>query len=336
MKNWTILKAKLEKPKIISIVSHPSPDGDSIGSSLALAHYLNEKGHRVNVITPDPAPQVLSFLKGFDDILNFEKLTTQVDLAIERSEIIFALDFNNLNRLKGMEDIIIKNKEAFLVNIDHHQDPEDFADFQFCFPGASSTAELIFNFINELGDRSLLNKEIAESIYTGILTDTGSFRFSSTTSSTHHTVAALIEVGVDPSYIYQKIYDSFSIDRLKLLGFSLNERMNIYPDFHTGIIYLSDQDLKRFNFKKGDTEGLVNYPLSVGEVNFSILITEKDGKVKMSFRSKGSFSANGFAGSHFNGGGHVNAAGGISDLSVDKTVEKIEMLLEKYEDELSY
>tara|TARA_R110002096_G_scaffold426165_4_gene635578 strand:+ start:12395 stop:13405 length:1011 start_codon:yes stop_codon:yes gene_type:complete len=334
MKDWKKLKALLGIPQKICLVSHPSPDGDSIGSSLAMYWFLIQKKHKVSIITPDTPPKFLSFLEGFNQIIDFEKNREEVETSIEEASIIFCLDFNNLSRLRGLSDVLKQNESAFLVNIDHHQDPEDFAHFQFCFPGTSSTAELVYRFIEELGDIELLNKAIAAAMYTGIVTDTGSFKFSSTEASTHRVAAKLIETGIIPNLIHQNIFDSYSKDRLKLLGFALNERLIFHDQWNTAVIYLSESDLSNFNYQKGDTEGLVNYPLSIENIKFSILITEGENKVKLSLRSKGNFPANKVAETHFSGGGHINAAGGISDCSVEDTLVKIEKLLPNYENEL--
>lgn len=335
MQNWKEVAELLEKKNEVVILSHRSPDGDSIGSSLGMAELLRQKNQNVHVFTPDPAPVFLSWMKGFDGILNFEKNAEQVEQKIKTAQLIICLDFNTLSRMgEGLAAVVKKNNSAYVINIDHHQNPEDFAHFQLSDTAASSTAQLVYDFMDRLGYTSFVNKELAECLYTGILTDTGSFRFSSTTAKTHDTVSQLMQTGLNPAMIHQRIYDSYSVDRLKLIGFALNERLNIYPKYNTGIIYLSEKDLNQFHFQKGDTEGLVNYPLSVGTIKMSILITEKDGKVKMSFRSKGDFHVNELAGKHFNGGGHHNAAGGISDLNVLETVKKIEGLLNEYEQEL--
>lgn len=335
MKNWKALKEVLGTKQRAIILSHRSPDGDSIGSSLALYHYLKTIVEEVIVITPDPAPQFLAWIKGFEGIVNYENHRETVTEYVHNADLICCLDFNALHRMGELANVVKENKEAYILNIDHHQDPEDFADFQFSDVTASSTAQLIYDTIDYLGDLDSISIEMAEAIYTGILTDTGSFRFSSTSEHTHEIAARLMKIGIQPSKIHQRVYDNYSMDRIKLLGFALNERFNTYPDYSTGIIYLKEEDLKRFNFKKGDTEGIVNYPLSVGTIKMAILITEKDGKVKMSFRSKDDFHVNKLAAKYFSGGGHLNAAGGISDLGVEETVKKIESILPEYETELN-
>lgn len=335
MIDWNQFQNQLASPKEISIVSHRSPDGDSVGSSLAMKHFLEKSKHRVEVITPDKAPSFLDFLSGYDTILNGIDHEAKVKEKLANAEIIFAMDFNSLDRLGNIQEMVTSNQSAFIINIDHHQEPKDFADIQLSNTSASSTCELVFECIEKLNGLSQLDVKTGECIYTGLVTDTGSFRFSSTTEITLRVAAHLLKVGVQPASIYQHIYDSFSIDRLKLMGFALNERFVFYQKFNTGVIYLSEKDLNQFNFRKGDTEGLVNYPLSVKEIKMAILITEKEGKVKLSLRSKGDFHVNEIAKKYFNGGGHFNAAGGISDLNVEETLKKIENFLPDYEAALS-
>jgi phosphoesterase RecJ-like protein len=319
-----MIQEKLNQPASISILSHRSPDGDSLGSSLAVYQLLKQMGHTVTVITPDVMPEFLQWLPAADTVLAYDSNTDQVAKKVAEAEIIFCLDFNNPSRLGPLEEVFKQNKEAFVINIDHHQEPLDFADLQLTVPGASSTAELIYDFIIDNGYKELMNKGIATCIYTGLLTDTGSFRFSSTSAKVHRIVSELFAYDIAPDKIFREVFDSYSVDRLKLLGFALNEKLRIYPEAKLAIIPLTQEELKRFNFKRGDTEGLVNYPLSIKNIGISVLITEKDGLVKLSFRSKGEKPVNQIAKEYFEGGGHLNAAGGISVVSVDATVNKLE------------
>jgi phosphoesterase RecJ-like protein len=335
MKNWTEVEDIISKSKRVVILSHRSPDGDSVGSSLALYHYLTNFISHVQVITPDPAPKFLSWLAGFETILNYQENEQKINQELQEADLICCLDFNTPSRMGDLEKAFRLNTDAFIINIDHHQDPEDFADFQLSDTSASSTCQLIYDFIVGLKGIDKLTVELGEAMYTGIVTDTGSFRFSSTSKHTHNVVAELIEVGINPGQIHENIFNNYSVDRLKLLGFALNERFNIYEKYKAAIIYLSEKDLNQFQFQKGDTEGLVNYPLSVENIRMSILITEKDGKVKMSFRSKGNFRVNELSAKYFNGGGHFNAAGGISDVGVLETVQKLEEIFPEYEKELN-
>jgi|SRR5690554_895723 len=332
MKNWNEVEGQLlGNAKKIMVVSHRSPDGDSIGSSLAIYHWLSYLGHKVTVASPDPAANFLAWLPGFEELYNHQVNREFTEKAIVEAEVVICLDFNNLSRTGEMQQALKDNDNAYFVNIDHHQSPDDFADFQWCDTTASSTAELVFQFVEKLSGRAWMNRDFANCVYTGILTDTGSFRFPYTSAKTHQIAAFLLELGVKPDEVYQNVFDSYSVDRLKLLGFALNEALSIYPKYKTAIIALSKKDLMQFNYKKGDTEGLVNYPLSIKDISMSILITETDNKVKLSFRSKGDIKVNEIAEKYFNGGGHINAAGGISEVSVKESREKIENFLSEYE-----
>lgn len=333
--NWDIIRQNLKKEnQAIVILSHRSPDGDSIGSSLGLFHYLKEK-HQVKVISPDPVPPFLHWLPSFDSAINFEKNEQEARLAISSASIIFCLDFNDPSRMGSMEDAYKQRKDdCYVVNIDHHQNPSNFADFQISNTKASSTCELIYEFLEQLDSNFNLSKEMAACLYTGILTDTGSFRFSSTSSKTHQIAAELISTGIEVNKIYQNIFDNYSQDRIKLLGFALKDKLKLYPDFHAAIIDLSERELQKFNFQKGDTEGIVNFPLSISWVKLAVLLTQKDGIVKISFRSKGNFKVNELANKHFNGGGHENAAGGMSTESMQETIERLELVMKEYQEKL--
>jgi phosphoesterase RecJ-like protein len=334
--NWEELKIQLfSESKKIVILSHRSPDGDSVGSSYGLYHFLNQFGHQVQVITPDPTPPFLHWMPDFDKILNYEKQKEPSMDAITSAEVIFCLDFNTPSRMGNMEFAFErKRSDAYIINIDHHQQPDDFANFQLSDTSASSTAQLIYDFIIKTRGKECLNDSIAQCLYTGILTDTGSFRFSSTSPHTHRVVADLLETGIDVNVIYQKIYDNYSQDRIKLLGYALKDKLKLYPEYHTAIIDLSENELNSFHFQKGDTEGIVNFPLSIGWVKMSILLTQKDGIVKMSFRSKGNFSVNELAKTHFSGGGHENASGGMSKLTMEETIKKLESIIPEFKKKL--
>ena len=335
MKNWKEVEERIKNSKHAVILSHRSPDGDSVGSSLAMYHYLKNFINRVQVITPDPAPKFLAWINGFEKMVNYQDHKEIVNQELQNADLICCLDFNTPSRMGDLEKAFHLNKEAYIINIDHHQDPDDFANFQLSETSASSTCQLVYDFIAELKGTDKITVELGEAMYTGIVTDTGSFRFSSTSKHTHNVVAELIEVGINPGQIHENIYNNYSIDRLKLLGFALNERLNVYDQYNAAIIYLSEEDLQKFKFQKGDTEGLVNYPLSVAHIRMAVLITEKDGKVKMSFRSKGDFRVNELSAKYFSGGGHFNAAGGISDVGVMETVKKLESIFPEYEKELN-
>lgn len=334
--NWDEVKGLIEgSPKKIAILSHRSPDGDSIGSSLGIYHFLQAFNHPCSLISPDPAPPFLHWLPGFENFINYEQHGDKAMQILAEADVIFCLDFNSPSRMGALlEAFNQRKKDSYIINIDHHQQPEDFAHFQLSDVTASSTAELIHDFMSGIGQLDKLNSSIASCLYTGILTDTGSFRFSSTSPKTHRIAANLMEMNIDINAIYQRIFDNYSQDRIKLLGFALKDKLNLYPKYATAIIDLSEKELSQFNFQKGDTEGLVNFPLSIGWVKMSVLLTQKDGIVKMSFRSKGNFSVNRLAREHFNGGGHENAAGGMCPLSMEDTLEKLVGILPKFEKEI--
>ncbi len=328
------IKLLLDTPKPIVIVPHKNPDGDAIGSSLGLYHYLKSKGHNVVVIAPNDYPGFLKWISGKDIIIKHESDTLKANTFIENAEIIFTLDFNALNRTGSMEPALVK-AEAVKILIDHHQQPEDYAKYVYSDVSMCSTSEMIYHFLEMLGDVTAIDSLIATSLYVGIMTDTGSFRFASTTSTTHRVVAELIDKGANNAQIHNNVYDTNTFNRTQLLGCALNN-LKIIQEFKTAYIYLSQDELNTFKFKKGDTEGFVNYGLSIENIVFAVIFIEdkKEGIIKISLRSKGNFDVNTFARNHFNGGGHLNAAGGRSELSLKNTIEKFVSILSNYSKDL--
>jgi bifunctional oligoribonuclease and PAP phosphatase NrnA len=316
-------------PIHIIITTHRTPDGDALGSSLGVYHSLIQLGHHITVITPNDYPKFLHWLPANDKVLIYEKQTEASAILIAKADLIFCLDFNALHRLDSLGKEI-EDSKAVKIMIDHHPQPTDFADFMFSDVSASSTAQLVYEFFEKTNLQYLINKEASMGLYTGILTDTGSFRFPSTSAKTHRIVAELIDKGVDISYVYTQINDNNTVSRLKLLGYSLSEKMQVLKEFNTVIISLSQKDLDTYQFQQGDTEGLVNYGLSISGIVMAIFIKEFNGEISLSLRSRGNFSVNDFARDNFNGGGHVNAAGGKSTLSLEETQQKIISLLPKY------
>ncbi len=334
-KDITSLKLLLSQPKKIVIVSHKNPDGDAIGSSLGLYHFLIKLNHEVSVIMPNDYPEFLKWMPNQDIIKDYETNKKIANELIEETDIIFTLDFNSLERAGDME-YSLNNSEAIKIMIDHHQQPSDYATFMYSDVSICSTSQMVYHFINMLGEDHLIDSNIGTCLYTGIMTDTGSFRFSSTTSTTHRAVADLIEKGVDNSAIHSHVYDTNSYNRLQLLGCALNN-LKVIPELKTAYITLSQKELNKYNFRKGDTEGVVNYGLSLQDIVFAVIFIEhkQEGIVKISFRSNGDFSVNDFARNHFNGGGHTNAAGGRSNLPLQKTVEKFISILPDYKKDLN-
>lgn len=336
MTNQDIEKIKelLSTRKNVVIVTHKNPDGDAMGSSLGLYNYLLRKKHNVKVITPNGYPTFLDWLPGDDKVIEYSENAETAEARIKKADIIFCLDFNALSRIGDVGDLVKKAK-ATKILIDHHPQPEKFADYLFHDRKSSSTAQLVFDFIVLLGDKKLINRKSANCLYTGIMTDTLNFRVGTTSAHTHRITAELIEAGAQNWVAYSNVFDANSEDRVRLLGYSL-QKMKVFKEFHAAFISLSASDLKKFNFQKGDTEGLVNYPLSIEGVKFSALFTEAKGEIRISFRSKGTFDVNKFARKNFNGGGHSNAAGGESQTTLDEAVLAFVNLLPEYKDELTH
>jgi len=315
----------------IVIVAHKSPDGDSIGSSLGLFHYLKGRNKIVTVCHPDPSPHFLNWLDGADKILNFQEQKDVVKEKIKNADLIFCLDFNVLHRVGKDVEAELKESSANLVMIDHHLYPSDEFDLAFSDTSACSTAQLIFDFITHLGHQSEISIAAGEAIYCGIMTDSGSFRFPSTSAHTHEVIASLLRIGVNHSKVHEAVYDTNTIDRLRLRGFAINEKLEILEEYRTAIITLKENELAQFNYTKGDAEGLVNVGLSIVGIDKSIFLKENDGIIKISFRSKGDQNpVNELANKYFNGGGHANAAGGIWEGSMDEAVKKIKDVLPEF------
>ncbi len=324
------IKALLASPKNIVITTHKNPDGDAIGSSLALHHYLVSLGHYSTVITPNEYPDFLKWVPGEESILKFSCDTEISKSKIKDADIIFTLDFNHLSRSGDMETDLANANTTFVM-IDHHQQPDSYAKHMYSDTGMSSTCQMIYHFIEKLNDLDKITAEIATCIYVGIMTDTGSFRFRSTTSTTHRVIADLIDRGADNTSIHESIYDTNTLSRLQLRGVALNN-LRVLPEYKTAYITMSQKELDIHNFKKGDTEGFVNMGLSIVGIKFAAIFIENksEGIIKISLRSKGDFSVNEFSRDHFEGGGHHNAAGGRSNLSLSNTVDKFISILPSY------
>ena len=323
------LKDLLAEPKKIVITTHRGPDGDAMGSSLGLYNYLIQKGHQVQVITPNDYPSFLHWMKGNDHVIQFEKEPEAAERITLEAEIIFCLDFSSLSRIDTFAPVVEQAK-AFKVLIDHHQQPDEF-DFTLSDTSACSTAQLIYEFLNMFGDVDAIDQDIAECLYAGIMTDTGNFRFSSVTAKTHEIVAFLISKGAQQDKVYDLVHDNNSLNRLKLLGYCLNEKLEVLSEYGTAIISLTSDELNRFQYQKGDTEGVVNYALSIEGISVAAFFVEREGIVKISFRSKEDFSVNQLARDHFNGGGHINAAGGAYGTKVEEAIEKFKSILPDYQ-----
>ncbi len=334
MQNLAAFKELISLPKRIVITTHVKPDADALGSSLGLAGFLQKSGHQVTVITPTDYPEFLHWMDGNKDVIVYNEGNEERSAyLVENADIICCLDFSCLDRIEELGELVRKS-EAQKVLIDHHLEPEDFADYVLWSTEAAAAAELVYDLIDMLDEKEKITIGIAEALYAGLMTDTGNFRHPSTTPKVHHIVADLIEFGADVSKVANLIYDNYSFQRLKLMGFALSERLEVIEEYNTAFFALSKEDQDRFNYQTGDTEGLVNYGLSIKGINMAAFMRESEGKVKMSFRSIGDFSVKKFASEYFNGGGHKNAAGGVSHDSLDATIEKFKKLLTKHSKEL--
>lgn len=322
-KDIETVKELLASPKKIVIIPHRNPDGDAMGSTLGLRHFLVKKGHTATVISPNEFPDFLSWLPGSETVKVFEKDNETAVHLLKEAELVFTLDFNILARTgEAMEPALAALDVPFIM-IDHHQEPGDYAIVTFSDTNYGSTCEMVYHFINGIGETSLLDKTIATCLYTGIVTDSGSFRYPSTTGDTHRIAAEFIDLGIDNPSIHSLLFDTHSHSRIQILARAL-QNMKILPERHTSYTSLNQEELNSFGHNKGDTEGIVNYGLSMKGIVFTAFFTENkdEGIVKISFRSKGDFDVNQYARKYFNGGGHINAAGGRSKESLDVTIQK--------------
>ena len=320
----------------ILIISHVNPDGDTIGAQLALYYYLTSKGKNVNMLAPNYLQEFLKWMEGSELINIFIGNRRKCKKIIESSDMIIMVDFNQPNRLGEAEELVQKSS-ARKALIDHHLDPQHFVDLIISDPEMSSTSELMYELIADMDNGTFMNRAYAEAIYTGIITDTGNFEHGSFTSQTLRIVADLLDTGLDKDRIKDLLYNNFSTDRMRLKGLVLNKRMVVLPEFNSAYIYIKKTDLTEYKYAKGDTEGFVNMPLSIKGIRFSTMFVEKDGFIKLSFRSKGKFPSNKIAAKYFNGGGHLNASGGEYYDTLENTIEYFLKILKenawRYNDE---
>jgi bifunctional oligoribonuclease and PAP phosphatase NrnA len=322
------IKQLLAVPKYISILSHRNPDGDAIGSSLGLYHYLNQLGHTVRVVLPSDYPLAFEWMPEVEDITIFDSYQDRCREIIQKSDMIFCLDFNSLDRIDKLGEAV-HFKKCVKVLIDHHLDPENFTDYVFSDTSASSTCEMVYEFISDLGDKELINANVASCLYTGMMTDTGSFKYA-TNPRLFRQCAEMKSLGLDDATIQDSIFNSLTEKQLRLLGHALANRMEILPEFKTGIIHLTKQDYADFDIQRGDTEGIVNQLMTMRKIQIACFITEQPTIVKLSMRSKGDFSVQEICQKHFNGGGHRNASGGFSHQSLTVAMKKLKDALPLY------
>ncbi|MBY0436112.1 MAG: bifunctional oligoribonuclease/PAP phosphatase NrnA [Cyclobacteriaceae bacterium] len=338
MENIQAFKALLQSPARVVIVTHFKPDADALGSSLGLAGFLKKKGHSVSVITPSDYPAFLSWMPGNKEVIALTAENKSIEKTakalIDQAEIIFCLDFSSLKRIESLQDSVRKARSK-KVMIDHHLEPEKFADFEQWDPHAASTAGLIFKLIEQLGEKHLIDANIANCLYAGLMTDTGGFRHPNTTQTEFLIAAELTAHGAEPSFVAKQVYDTNSLERLKLTGFVLGQKLTVLPEYNTAYITLTSQELTQFGSQTGDTEGLVNYGLSIKGIRLSVLMYDRKEEIKLSFRSLPDFSVNEMARKHFEGGGHKNASGGTSKLSLEETLKKFLRILPEYKSQLT-
>lgn len=329
MKPIEELYSQLSEPKNVVITFHQKPDADAMGSGLGLYHFLIQLGHNVTVISPTNWAAFLNWMPDAQKVIDFDAATQNAKAKINEASWIFCLDFNTLPRTKNMEEALIHSM-ADKILIDHHKEPQtESFTYGISNPAKSSTAEMIFDFIEESGNDVLINEAIAQCLYAGVMTDTGSFRFDSTTASVHSMVARLMQTGFDHSKVHENLFDNFLENRYRFFGNTLLNRMEVFYEYNTALIVVPQQDLIRYEIKTGDTEGLVNFPLSIRGIKLAAIIIDRGDERKSSFRSKGDFDVNTFARKYFNGGGHFHAAGGRNTEPLDEVVRKFKAAMKE-------
>lgn len=336
MKNIQAFRTLIDRPQSVVIVTHFKPDADALGSSLGLAGFLKKKKHNVQVITPSDYPDFLTWMPGNDEVLALDKRADTLQKAtsiISAANIIFCLDFSSLSRINDL-GMVVRQAPAVKVLIDHHLEPEDFAEYEQWDTTSASTAGLVFELIEQLGYVDLIDKSIASCLYAGLMTDTGGFRHNNTHHREFLIASRLVAMGADPHQIAKEVYDTNTIERLRLTGYVLSQKLNVLPEYHTAYMTLSQDELKQFGAQTGDTEGLVNYGLSIKGVKLSVLMYDRKEEIKLSFRSLEDFSVNEMARKYFEGGGHRNASGGTSRMSLEQTLKKFLEILPEYKAEL--
>ena len=323
--------SELQEPKVIAITMHQKPDADAMGSALGLYHFLKQFGHELLVISPTNWARWLNWMDGVENVLDYELHRAKANAYLDKADWLFCLDFNNMDRTKSLAPKL-KSIDCTKILVDHHQQPDE-ASFQYgvSSTGKSSTCQMIYDLIVQSGHRDKITLPVAECLYAGVVADTGSFRFSSTHADVHHMVAALKEQGLDHIKVHEALYDNFLENRLRFLGHVLCNRMEVYYEYNTALISIPKTDLLKYDIKTGDTEGLVNYPLSIQGIKLVGLVIDRDEERKWSFRSKGNFDCNTFARKYFEGGGHFNASGGRDSASLQETVRKFKEAIKENE-----
>ena len=330
MLDLAVLKNLLNQPRKIVITTHHKPDGDAMGSSLGLYNYLIQQGHHTQVITPTDYPDFLAWMPGNENVIIFTEHVDESAALVADAEIIFCLDFNTLSRINELGELV-RASGAIKVMIDHHLEPEDFDDYRHWDINACASAQLVYDFIvNQLHNKALVNKDVATCLYTGIMTDSASFRLPNTTPAVHRIAADLMEAGAVNWHIHELVYSNSSESRLNFLGHCLKNKLEVLYEYNTAFISVNKQELEEYDVITGDTEGIVNYALSITGIRLAAFIVERTDKVKLSLRSRGEFPANEICKKYFNGGGHRNAAGGVSTDSLEEVINQFKQILPEY------
>jgi phosphoesterase RecJ-like protein len=330
MLDLAVLKNLLNQPRKIVITTHHKPDGDAMGSSLGLYNYLIQQGHHTQVITPTDYPDFLAWMPGNENVIIFTEHVDESAALVADAEIIFCLDFNTLSRINELGELV-RASGAIKIMIDHHLEPEDFDDYRHWDINACASAQLVYDFIvNQLQNKALVNKDVATCLYTGIMTDSASFRLPNTTPAVHRITADLMEAGAVNWHIHELVYSNSSESRLNFLGHCLKNKLEVLSEYNTAFISVNKQELEEYDVITGDTEGIVNYALSITGIRLAAFIVERTDKVKLSLRSRGEFPANEICKKYFNGGGHRNAAGGISTDSLEEVINQFKQILPEY------
>lgn len=325
------LKTIIDDGSFFVLTCHAGPDGDALGSTLGMANYLKALGKDALVIVPDAFPDFLAWMPGSQEILRFDKYREKAELMMAMADVIFAMDYNALNRVDDMGELIAKSK-AKKVLVDHHLSPENFCDVSFSYPHLSSTCEVVFRLIVAMEGYDLLSKAACECIYAGMMTDTGCFSYGPCTQEVYLIISMLMQKEINKDRVYNKVFNNYSEGRLRLMGYVLYEKLRVFPEHHAALITLSREEMARFDFNKGDSEGLVNIPLQMKGIYFSAFLREDTDKdlIRVSLRSQGTFACNKFAAQYFSGGGHLNASGGQHKGTLEEAIEIFEKALEEF------
>jgi len=323
------LKNLLKNPLRIGITTHYKPDGDALGSSLGLSLLLKSLGHEVLFISPSDYPPFFNWLPDAQEIMVYPMEKEKAESFLIAADLIFCLDFNHIKRIQEL-GVFIEKLSCPKIMMDHHLDPQGFEDLAFWDTEASSTCQMVFRFILEFGFLHQVNASIATCLYTGIMTDSGSFRFPRTSPELHRITADLIELGADNVEIQERVNGTQSLNRLKFLGYCIENKLVVWKEFNTAYFFINQEELEKFEIETGETDGIVNYALSIDFVVMAVFFVERGEKIKISFRSKGNFPVNELASKHFSGGGHLNASGGESEMSLEETIKKFHSILPEY------